>query len=333
MTDLLARVADSLARSNGLESLTRPLLELLEQVSGLESTYLTTIDEAAGLQEVRFSRNAGVLQIPEGVEVPWGDSLCRRAIEQDVPWTDDVPGLWGDSAAARQLGITTYTTTPVRGQDGQLLGTLCAASREKRPLAPGTREVLTLFSRVIAQQIELETLLRRLQASNEALAAHASTDTLTGLPNRRALREALTERLQEAYAARRRIHVGFIDLDGFKAINDDHGHDAGDRFLAAIAARLTASTRPGDILGRYGGDEFVVVFDAPADEGRTAQHLRERLEAGSRGRFELGELVIDYAGASVGVVSSAIGETDVDALIARADAEMYAQKQARRLAR
>jgi len=330
MTDLLARVADSVARSNGLESLTRPLLELLEQVSGLESTYLTTIDESAGLQEVRFARNAGALTIPEGIEVPWSDSLCRRAIEQDVPFTDDVPGLWGDSAAARELGITTYTTTPVRGQDGQLLGTLCAASREKRALGPGTRDVLTLFSRVIAQQIERDALLRRLQVANDELSAQASTDALTGLPNRRALREALVQRLAASDAAHRQLYVGFVDLDGFKTINDDHGHEVGDQFLRAMAARLTASMRPGDLVGRYGGDEFVVLFDAPADDGETALHLRDRLEASSRGTFDLGGVAFDYPGASVGVVSSVIGETSVDALIARADAAMYAQKQARR---
>ncbi|WP_461057613.1 GGDEF domain-containing protein [Silanimonas algicola] len=330
MNDLLARVADTLARSNGLESLTRPLLELLEQVSGLESTYLTTIDDAAGSQHLRFARNAGDLTIPEGIEVPWSDALCQRAIAQNIAYTDDVPGLWGDSAAARELGITTYTTTPVRGQDGQLLGTLCAASREKRPLAPGTRDVLDMFSRVIAQQMELEALLRRLHAANEELTTQASTDALTGLHNRRAIRDALAERLRRADVTGRQIHVGFVDLDGFKAINDTHGHDAGDQFLAAIATRLLASMRPGDIVGRYGGDEFVVVFDAPADGGSTAQHLRERLEASTRGRFELGGAGIDYAGASVGVISSVAGDTDIDGLVARADAAMYARKQARR---
>ena len=325
MTDLLARVADSLARSNGLESLTRPLLELLEQVSGLESTYLTTIDESAGLQEVRFARNAGALTIPEGVEVPWGDSLCRRALEQDVPFTDDVPGLWGDSAAARELGITTYTTTPVRGQDGQLLGTLCAASREKRALGPGTREVLTLFSRVIAQQIERDALLRRLQAANDELSTQATTDALTGLPNRRAIRDALAERLRRADLTGRQIHVGFVDLDGFKAINDTHGHDAGDQFLAAIATRLLASMRPGDIVGRYGGDEFVglraSVRDA-ADLAQWADRLRLAVEEAS--------LSFDPAvpvSASVGlcVVEDSVGSTPTE-VIAQADAAMYEAK-------
>lgn len=333
MTDLLARVADSLAKSDGLESLTRPLLDLLAQMSGLESTYLTTVDETAGRQRVRYARNVGTLQIPEGIEVPWNDTLCRRAIEQDILWTDDVPGLWGDSAAAKDLGITTYTTTPVRTQDGQLLGTLCAASREKRPLTPGTADVLTLFGKLIAQHLEREALLERLQSANDELTTQALTDALTGLPNRRALRDVLANRLQRALATQRQLHVGFVDLDGFKAINDQHGHDIGDAFLRMMAARLSGVLRTGDLVGRYGGDEFVVLFDAPADDGGTAQHLRERLEASSRGHFDLGSVALDYPGASVGIVSSAVGETDVDALIARADAAMYAQKQARRTPR
>lgn len=330
MSEALLQLAQAVTKSDGLESLTRPLLELLESVTGLESTYLTDVDEAAGRQRVRFARNTGSLQIPEGVEVDWDEALCRRSIEQGVAYTDAVPALWGDSVAARELGITTYLSTPVHAPDGRLIGTLCAASRERRPLRPDATQVLALFGRLIAQQLEREQLLQRLQSANDELNVQATTDALTGLPNRRAVREALQGRLREAALAQRQLHVGFVDLDDFKAINDQHGHELGDRFLRAMAARLLATMRSGDLVGRYGGDEFVAIFDAPADAGATAQHLRERLEACSRGRFDLGETVLDYAGASVGVVSSGVGETDVDALIARADAAMYGRKQARR---
>ena len=330
MSDLLARLADSVTRSNGLESLTRPLLELLESITGLESTYLTTIDLAQGRQRVRFARNAGELQIPEGIEVPWEDTLCRRALEGGSCAVDDVPERWGDSDAARALGITSYVTTPVRAADGELLGTLCAASSRRRAVDAEARKVLELFARLIAQQIEREALLSRLQAANEELAAHASTDALTGLPNRRAVRELLASRLRHANVQGRRLHLGFVDLDGFKRINDQHGHAAGDRFLQAMAGRLAGVLRQGDVVARYGGDEFVVLFDTPADHGAAELHLAERLEAASQGRFDLGDLVLDYPGASVGVVSSLPGEADVDALIARADAAMYARKQARR---
>jgi diguanylate cyclase len=329
MSDLLARVADSLARSNGLESLTRPLLELIERVTGLESAYLTTVDAALSRQQVRFAHNAGELHIPEGIEVDWGDTLCQRAIQQRIAYTDDVPGLWGDSSAARQLGITTYITSAVRDSDGALLGTLCAASRSRRPLAPDAHSILAIFSRLIAQQLERDALLRELQAANLALSSHAATDSLTGLPNRRALRDELTRCLQEAYGERRTVSVGFVDLDGFKAINDQYGHDTGDHFLKAVAARLTSAMRPGDRVGRWGGDEFLVLLDTRG-EAKGFEELRARLEAHIRGSYSLGGTVIDYAGASIGVVSSEPGETNVEALIARADAAMYARKLARR---
>jgi diguanylate cyclase len=330
MTDLLARVADSLARSNGLESLTRPLLELLESLTGLESAYLTTVDEADGRQHVRFAHNAGELRIPEGIDVEWNDALCRRAIQQRIAYTDDVPGLWGESAAARQLGITTYVTSAVRDSGGGLLGTLCAASRSRRPLAPDTHSVLAIFGRLIGEQLERDSLLRELQAANHALSSHAATDALTGLPNRRALRDELTAALQDAYPERRTVSVGFVDLDGFKAINDRHGHDTGDRFLKAVASRLAAAMRPGDRVGRWGGDEFLVLLHAGSGTANGLDELRDRLEAQIRGSYALAGTVIDYPGASIGFVSSEPGETDIESLIARADAAMYARKLARR---
>ena len=330
MSALMADVATTIERSNGLESLTRPLLELLQGMTGLESTYFTRIDEAAAQQRVCYANNAGELQIPEGLDVPWGDTLCRRALTEGGCYSNDVPRLWGDSAAAQTLGINTYVTSPIRDSDGRLLGTLCAASRESRSIPPETFDVLTVFSKLIGQQIERERLVYQLRRANEALSGEASTDALTRLPNRRALREALQQRLEEALLHGRRLVIGFVDLDGFKAINDTHGHLTGDRFLHLMGERLAASMRPGDVVGRYGGDEFLVLFETFVDDHVAAEHLRDRLEATTRHRFDLGSTVIDYAGASVGVAIGDLGETDADALIARADAAMYERKQARR---
>lgn len=329
MSELTADVASTIERSTGLESLTRPLLELLQGITGLESTYLTRVDEAASRQRICYANNAGVLDIPEGIDVPWSDTLCRRALDDGVRYSNDVPGRWGDSAAAKALGITTYVTSPIRDAEGRLLGTLCAASRESRPVPPETFDVLTVFGKLIGQQIEREQLVLQLRRANEALSGEASTDPLTRLPNRRALREALEQRLKEAVVHQRRLVIGFVDLDGFKAINDTHGHLAGDRFLHLIGERLAASMRPGDVVGRYGGDEFLVLFEADIHDDSAAVHLRDRLEAVSRGRFDLGGTVIDYAGASVGVAIGDLGETDADALIARADAAMYERKRDR----
>ena len=330
MSTLMAGMANTIERSNGLESLTRPLLELLQGMTGLESTYLTRIDEAAAQQRICYSHNAGALDIEEGLEVAWDDTLCRRALSDGTCYSNDVPRRWSDSSAAKSLGITTYVTSAIRDSDGRLLGTLCAASRESRSIPPEAFDVLKVFGKLIGQQIERELLVHQLRRANEALSSQASIDPLTRLPNRRALRESLEQRLREAVLHGRRLVIGFVDLDGFKAINDTHGHVAGDRFLHLMGERLAGCMRPGDVVGRYGGDEFLALFEAGFNDDAAAVHLRDRLEAITRHRFDLGSKVIDYDGASVGVAIGALGETDADALIARADAAMYERKQVRR---
>ena len=325
MNDLLSRLATTVSSADDLEGLTRPLLELLEMVTGLESTYLTTIDTLQGVQHILYARNSKQMQIPEGLSVPWEDTLCKRALEEDRAYTDDVANCWGDSDAARQLGIQTYLSQPVRLLDGGLYGTLCAASGTRTAVADETIKVLGLFARLIAHQVERERLLEALRKSNEELSSHALTDPLTGVANRRALIIELQRTLLRARREQGSVQVAFIDLDGFKAINDRYGHEVGDCFLIQVAARLAASVRSCDFVARYGGDEFVVIAsNASHDE------LRTRLEQLTSGRYVANDRVINYRGASVGIAASAPDETDVEKLLARADAAMYQTKKSRR---
>ena len=325
MDAVLTQLAESVAQAHDLESLTRPMLELLEAVTGLESTYLTTIDADRNVQRILFSRNSRQLDIPEGLEVPWGDTLCKRALDEGRPYEDDVAARWGDSEAARNLGIRTYLSQPVRTTDGAVYGTLCAASGRQVAVPPETLNVLGMFARLIAQQVDRERLLRRAQHENTELAATARTDALTGLGNRRAMEQELSRMLAAANREGGAVQVAFIDLDGFKAINDRHGHEVGDRFLVHIAGKLAASIRPGDFVARAGGDEFIVL--AP---GEGHADLRERLARATAGPFRYGTCDLDYPGASVGVARSEAGEADPAGLLARADAAMYEVKKARK---
>lgn len=333
MQPTLNQLAESLASAGTLEQLSRPLLEMLEEVTGLESTYLTEIDESLGIQHIVYARNSSQLQIPEGLSVPWEDTLCKRALEEGRTYTDDVAGCWGDSEAARVLGIKTYVSTPVWSGQGKLFGTLCAASSAQVPLSPGAEKILGLFAKLLGQHVERERLLAQVQATNAELAASALTDSLTGLPNRRATFEEGSRMLARATRENCAVVVGFIDLDDFKSINDRHGHAAGDEFLRAIGAKLVAAQRAGDLVARFGGDEFLVLSMVPhANVQGATEAMRNRLGNCLAGRYHVGGNVVEYGGASIGIASGGSDGATLDTLVRQADAAMYAHKQARQLA-
>lgn len=325
MKDQYQQLPPAVTTAADLEQLTRPMLELLEAATGLESTYLTTIDMAAGKQSILFSRNSKSMQIPEGLSVPWGDTLCKRAMEEGRAYTDNVDTCWGDSTAARQLGIMTYVSQPVRTADGAVFGTLCGASAKSLPLTDITMDVLGRFAKVIAQQVDREWALASSRRDNEALRVQALTDALTGIANRRGMELELQRMIARCERNNEGLQVAMVDLDGFKAINDQHGHDVGDRFLVHIARRLRGAVRPEDLVARTGGDEFIIVA-----VGQLHFDLRERLETATIGRFTAGGLVLDYGGASVGLVKTASADFNVVELFEQADAAMYEIKKQRK---
>jgi diguanylate cyclase len=251
MDQVLDRLIEVVADADDLEAQVRPLLELLQSVTGLESTYLTAVHLERDEQEIVFASNRAPerFEIPEGLHVAWGDTLCKRALDEGRPFCDDVAGQWGDSEAARELGVATYLSEPVRIGDGELYGTLCAASGERHEVPEQARRLLRMFAALVARQVERDQLLVRLRAERRAFATAAMTDALTGLPNRRALTEALTRALANAARGAPSVVVAFADLDGFKQVNDRFGHDAGDRFLTQVARRWRDGLRHRDPSG------------------------------------------------------------------------------------
>lgn len=228
----------------------------------------------------------------------------------------------------RRLGIKTYLSQPVRTLDGSLYGTLCAASGARVAVPEETIRVLGMFAELIAHQVERERAVQALRKDNQELASQAFIDPLTGVANRRSLLNELRRMLARAQRDGGQVHIAFIDLDGFKSINDRHGHQAGDQFLKQVAGRLSSSVRLGDFVGRYGGDEFVVITESKRDED-----LGLRLQSHIAGQYSSEALHIDYAGASIGVIRSLPGEIEPEALLARADAAMFEVKKARKAQR
>jgi diguanylate cyclase (GGDEF)-like protein len=171
---------------------------------------------------------------------------------------------------------------------------------------PTTLTLAGLLSSEAAVTLERVELLARLESI-------ARTDDLTGLPNRRAWEEELPRELLRSKRASRPLCVAMIDLDHFKAFNDERGHQAGDRFLKQAAAAWGQELRGTDFLARYGGEEFALAL--PGCTPEIAVDVAERMRAAT----PEGETC------SVGLACWD-GEEDAAALIGRADAALYNAK-------
>jgi diguanylate cyclase (GGDEF)-like protein len=183
-----------------------------------------------------------------------------------------------------------------------------------------SEQALRVLARLAAEQ---ENLSQKLAAA-EAL---ADRDTLTPTFNRRAFLRELHRTMSEVERYNSPAAVLYVDMDGFKALNDSYGHAAGDAVLKHVGRLLVDSVRESDIVGRLGGDEFGIILNrAPAEEARVkAASLNERVN--SSALVHVG--VTHRVRASIGVHIIAAVE-DPETAIARADEAMYADKHARR---
>ena len=325
----LGGLTSAVLTAEGVEGLTRPLLETLQELTNLGSTYLTQIHEDRGEQEIRFALNTRPgFEIPEGLRVPWADTLCKRALEEGRVCTTDVPEIWGDSDAAAALGIQVYVSVPVELSDGRVWGTLCAADSRAADQVDEQVPTMRLFSRLIAAEVErTQQVSRSVQTAERALLI-ADRDALTGCTQRRLVEPWLTDALRSA-PPDHEVVVAFLDVDEFKTINDTLGHAAGDVVLVEVARRVRRALRPDDLLARYGGDEFLVAAVLPAEgmpELARRLHELERLTVLVNGEERA-------VGLSIGIVSQPGDQeppVSPSELIARADSAMYAVKGVRR---
>jgi diguanylate cyclase (GGDEF)-like protein len=331
--DRLAGLAAA-AGADDLQTMTRPMLELLHRMTGMESTYLTVVDWSGNEQHVAFSLDTGDLVIPEGLTVPWGDTLCRRSLEEDRPYAPDVPAVWGDAPAARELGIRSYVSVPIRGPHDDVIGTLCGASSRETPLDDQALMSMRLFARILGDQMRREQVrladsarAAELEERTRRLSDLAARDGLTGLVNRAGVFAWLRAVIPGIRVEAEQLVVAFVDVDDFKSVNDRHGHAAGDDVLRRLAGSLTTVGRAGDLHGRIGGDEFVVAAVLPASEaalGSWALRLRRAASVATEH----------------GVVSCSVGVTAVgdpaltpEAVLERADEAMYERKSERKASR
>src|SRR4051794_18411930 len=190
--------------------------------------------------------------------------------------------------------------------------------------------LLDTFARHVATSLErgrLEENLRQVTDLKEQLRHQALHDPLTGLPNRTLFLDRVRHSVDTAGRTGVWPAVLYLDLDGFKPVNDTFGHEAGDVLLRTVADRLRGCLRPADTAARLGGDEFVVLLNGPIDRfgvARVVDRIRAQLDV----PMLLGENVVTTVGASIGVALGDVDIPDSDTLVRNADIAMYAAKRA-----
>lgn len=238
----------------------------------------------------------------------------------------------GELQAVEAVDVTVDAGEPVEGDEHSLV------LRRELPLPSGppylfgarvagprdevTRRVEALDLLVAQARVGLANaaLVQQLETLKETYQQQATRDQLTGLLNRRGL-VVTAEQLPG--------HLGvlFCDLDGFKSVNDTLGHAAGDELLEKVARRLESSMREDSVLGRMGGDEFVVVVPGASDDDLAALGRRIEIDLGRPFLLEVGMARI---GVSIGAAHAAPGQRDLDSLLGQADTLMYEVKRTKK---
>jgi diguanylate cyclase (GGDEF)-like protein len=283
------------------------LTRLARRLLGTPIALVSLVDE----DRQWFKSRQGI----DASETPRSMSFCAHAIHGAEPFvvddaTEDVrfadnPLFSGDPH------IRFYAGCPISAPDGSMVGTLCVLDRVPRHLDDADLDALRDLAALVEDEI--------------AATALASTDPLTGINNRRGFEQAAQSAREVCRRAGASAVVLVADLDDLKEVNDDHGHEAGDKLLVTFAHVLSSTLRAADVVGRLGGDEFAVLLSAVGDNGADAiRRLRSAADATPSAR------PLRF---SIGAVTAGPDDArPLAELLAGADAAMYEAKRAHRRA-
>ena len=300
------------------------LQDALEQAAGLLGTTWATIHELLGPDDIRVRRMLGPDPLPAGYA--WATD-CRSQVpltlERRRPTTLTEllgePGF-GLSAESTARGVVDGLAVVLEGPDGPC-GVLSVHTREPRTFTDAEAQFLQGVANVIAGA------LLRDQRERDAV-ERALHDDLTGLATRPLLADRLGQALRRAEREALPVAVLMVDLNGFKSVNDELGHAAGDEVLRQLGGRLEACVRAADTVARYGGDEFVVLCDELVHVDEVEQ-VAARIRQACAEPFPLPGGREARLSASIGTSWSTDVGTEPTALLAAADAAMYRDKRAR----
>lgn len=342
--DALASMAQILMNTTDMEAALTELATVTSAVTGFAFVTIDVYDpglESIAMRCVAQNRYMRFDNLQRWKEARTkGDPVGSRALAEGVPLyiadlqTDPRAPESSHIFAKRNLLRSTAVIPLVFGDER--LGVLSLTGFETRAFEPALRQLietlaaqistaikaLTLFSELKESEQRLRELNDRLQEGMEIQHRLARTDALTGLPNRRYLEEALAAEVARAHRHGGPLAVAIFDVDHFKTVNDVNGHAAGDETLRVIASMAREIARSSDLVGRFGGDEFV--FLLPQTDADGATELVWRLVREVRAKWTSPRVTL-----SAGVAALSPGES-AEALLARADVALYEAKKAGR---
>ena len=308
---ILQRLATEISAVLDIDDLAARLLKIICDAMGYENGFLTTLDDEEGALVVRAAVGPSIDYL--GQSLQRGQGISWWVMEHGL--LQNVPDVQADTRYLGPAAIRSSLIVPLRIGE-ERVGVLGIESPGEAAFTTEDEELLTAVSHQVAAAIRVARL-------HDAAKTAASTDPLTGLPNRRAFFERLALSLRQA-AEGMPLSVAIVDVDLLKAVNDRYGHNVGDEALMRIGTLLAAGVRGDDAVARIGGDEFAVLF--PGAPVLAAERIMRRLaETVAESKLSDGRPLPTIAW---GIAVAPDGPTTVDAIVDAADRAMYRQKQA-----
>jgi diguanylate cyclase (GGDEF)-like protein len=263
---------------------------------------------------------------------PWDmKSFCRRIVETNqMLYVNDPKASeqWCCVPPVSEGPVRSYLGYPIYWPDGSIFGSFCVIDTKPTDYATSLIEMLEQLKLIVESELKhvvdtqkIKSLLAEKVKNEAVLKQLALFDPLTQCANRNLLNERFDYRLNKSTRDDSAFHIAYIDLDQFKPINDQFGHNAGDKVLSTIADRLKQSVRAHDLVARIGGDEFVILFDDSID----STHIKQKLAAIVKAPIEYNDIEL-VVSASIGLSRFPDDGGSLHLLLATADADMYSQK-------
>ncbi|MCK0746225.1 sensor domain-containing phosphodiesterase [Chromohalobacter nigrandesensis] len=293
------------------------LTRIAKQHYQVNTTLFTLID--AKRQWFKSKQNLGMDATPRR------HAFCDHTIQQNsiyvVEDAANDPLFHKNPLVTGTPFIRFYAGIPIRDPMGFKVGTLCLIDSAPRDASRMDFSILRSLAAILEEELERERLNAVDHEKKQWLHEAVNIDGLTGLPNRRLLSELFQDELNATRHRRGSVSVCFLDLDGFKAINDLQGHAVGDEVLRCVADRLRSAVRHHDVIARLSGDEFVIIL-RDVEHPRTYRHILDQL----RHPMHLQGHVIELS-ASMGITRFPSDNSDSDLLLRHADQAMYTAKE------